>query len=214
MRKAQQNQKCRKRGITSMGSDWAKLLCSIGLFREQFAGVGDSTGVTPFTLDLRVRTTRVFQKYATAIHYAALITCVFNVSGVDYLIENISRVSWSFEDEGLNQSQCGGFFMGVSRDPVCSFAHGLNHIKRNEVKGQRTFASYDVFGLFWKSKENQFPVLSASGPGYTNVSMLFGRSESAFPKVVGLLDTPEKNKTKLRRLLRDCACASKDHLAL
>ncbi|GJT51168.1 hypothetical protein Tco_0977325 [Tanacetum coccineum] len=88
-----------------------------------------------------------------------------------------------YSQYGTNQTQStsgGGSSSGVSRDPYARLLHGLNQHKKKKSRGDPTmsseyeqylktdfvsglqpkdFASYDVLG-FWKSKENQFPVLS------------------------------------------------------
>ncbi|GJQ95254.1 cyclin-dependent kinase G-2-like protein [Tanacetum coccineum] len=105
---------------------------------------------------------------------AALNPC-FNVSGVDYLIENISR-DLEFEDD------C--FLQRVIEDLVHESFQGLQ---------PKDFASYDVLG-FWKSKENQFPVLSRMAMDILSVQASSVASESAFSTSgnnVGLYDDPD-----------------------
>ncbi|GJV88180.1 zinc finger BED domain-containing protein RICESLEEPER 2 [Tanacetum coccineum] len=186
---------------------------------------------------------------------AALNPC-FNVSGVDYLIENISR-DLEFEDDGFatrsldwfhesfqglynmyysqygtNQTQStsgGGSSSGVSRDPYARLLHGLNQHKKKKSRGDPTmsseyeqylktdfvsglqpkdFASYDVLG-FWKSKENQFPVLSRMAMDILSVQASSVASESAFSTSGRLLTIRRTRLTP--ESLEMCMCL-KDHL--
>ncbi|GKA68201.1 zinc finger BED domain-containing protein RICESLEEPER 2-like protein [Tanacetum coccineum] len=188
-------------------------------------------------------------------HTAALNPC-FNVSGVDYLIENISR-DLEFQDDGFatrsldwfhesfqglynmyysqygtNQTQStsgGGSSSGVSRDPYARLLHGLNQHKKKKSRGDPTmsseyeqylktdfvsglqpkdFASYDVLG-FWKSKENQFPVLSRMAMDILSVQASSVASESAFSTSGRLLTIRRTRLTP--ESLEMCMCL-KDHL--
>ncbi|GJY89217.1 zinc finger BED domain-containing protein RICESLEEPER 2-like protein [Tanacetum coccineum] len=189
------------------------------------------------------------------IKVSALNPC-FNVSGVDYLIENISR-DLEFEDDGFatrsldwfhesfqglynmyyskygtNQTQStsgGGSSSGVTRDPYARLLHGLTQHKKKKSRGDPTmsseyeqylktdfvlglqpkdFASYDVLG-FWKSKENQFPVLSRMAMDILSVQASSVASESAFSTSGKLLTIRRTRLTP--ESLEMCMCL-KDHL--
>ncbi|GKA71392.1 zinc finger BED domain-containing protein RICESLEEPER 2 [Tanacetum coccineum] len=171
--KAQQNQNP-EAGQTSMGRDGQIFMYNPDYLREQFAGLVIQRGL-PFNHFDHEQTTRVFQntmqprythkklrKYFE--NMPPIITCsaalnpCFNVSGVDYLIENISR-DLEFQDDGFatrsldwfhesfqglynmyytkygtNHTQStsgGGSSSGVSRDPYARLLHGLKgHTKK------------------------------------------------------------------------------------
>ncbi|GKA18741.1 hypothetical protein Tco_0698656 [Tanacetum coccineum] len=95
------------------------------------------------------------------IIFSALNPC-FNVSGVDYLIENISR-DLEFEDDGFATRSLDWFhesFQGLTQlkkesRGVLLVLEYEQYLKTDFVSGlqPKDFASYDVLG-FWKSKEN------------------------------------------------------------
>ncbi|GJR65466.1 zinc finger BED domain-containing protein RICESLEEPER 2 [Tanacetum coccineum] len=252
--KAQQNQNP-EAGQTSMGRDGQIFMFNPDYLREQFAGLVIQRGL-PFNHFDHSQTTRVLsQNLCKPIHSSALNPC-FNVSGVDYLIENISR-DLEFEDDGFatrsldwfhesfqglynmyyskygtNQTQStsgGGSSSGVSRDPYARLLHGLNQHKKKKSRGDPTmsseyeqylktdfvsglqpkdFASYDVLG-FWKSKENQFPVLSRMAMDILSVQASSVASESAFSTSGRLLTIRRTRLTP--ESLEMCMCL-KDHL--
>ncbi|GJW10277.1 zinc finger BED domain-containing protein RICESLEEPER 2-like protein [Tanacetum coccineum] len=199
---------------------------------------------------------KYFENIPSIITCAAALNPCFNVSGVDYLIENISR-DLEFEDDGFatrsldwfhesfqglynmyysqygtNQTQStsgGGSSSGVSRDPYARLLHGLNQHKKKKSRGDPTmsseyeqylktdfvsglqpkdFASYDVLG-FWKSKENQFPVLSRMAMDILSVQASSVASESAFSTSGRLLTIRRTRLTP--ESLEMCMCL-KDHL--
>ncbi|GJY51249.1 zinc finger BED domain-containing protein RICESLEEPER 2-like protein [Tanacetum coccineum] len=119
------------------------------------------------------------------IFFITALNPCFNVSGVDYLIENISR-DLEFEDDG---------FATRSLDWFHESFQGLQ---------PKDFASYDVLG-FWKSKENQFPVLSRMAMDILSVQASSVASESAF-STSGRLLTIRRQKT-YAGVFRDVACA-------
>ncbi|GJU87902.1 retrovirus-related pol polyprotein from transposon TNT 1-94 [Tanacetum coccineum] len=133
---------------------------------------------------------------------AALNPC-FNVSGVDYLIENISR-DLEFADDGFatsHQTQsttAEGSSSQKSRDPLSRMVSDL--AKTNE--------SYDVLG-FWKTKENQFPVLSRMALDILSVQASSVASESAFSTSGRILSIRRTRLTA--ESLEMCMCL-KDHL--
>ncbi|GJV17124.1 zinc finger BED domain-containing protein RICESLEEPER 2 [Tanacetum coccineum] len=72
-----------------------------------------------------------------------------------WIVSRSSKVCYNmyYSKSGINQTTItsgGGSSSGGCRDPYARLLHGLQ---------PKDFASYDVLG-FWKSKENQFPVLS------------------------------------------------------
>ncbi|GJV34508.1 zinc finger BED domain-containing protein RICESLEEPER 2 [Tanacetum coccineum] len=199
---------------------------------------------------------KYFENIPSIITCAAALNPCFNVSGVDYLIENISR-DLEFEDDGFatrsldwfhesfqglynmyyskygtNQTQStsgGGSSSGVSRDPYARLLHGLNQHKKKKSRGDPTmsseyeqylktdfvsglqpkdFASYDVLG-FWKSKENQFPVLSRMAMDILSVQASSVASESVFSTSDRLLTIRRTRLTP--ESLEMCMCL-KDHL--
>ncbi|GKA33462.1 zinc finger BED domain-containing protein RICESLEEPER 2-like protein [Tanacetum coccineum] len=253
----------RKSEATSM-ERWANFHGSIRLSSRTIRGVGDFNGV-PFNTLTRADNEGVPKSlWQPRYHHvgllptfsiAALNPC-FNVSGVDFLIENISR-DLEFEDDGFatrsldwfhesfqglynmyytkygtNQTQStsgGGSSSGVSRDPYARLLHGLNQHKKKKSRGDPTmsseyeqylktdfvsglqpkdFASYDVLG-FWKSKENQFPVLSRMAMDILSVQASSVASESAFSTSGRLLTIRRTRLTP--ESLEMCMCL-KDHL--
>ncbi|GJZ51172.1 zinc finger BED domain-containing protein RICESLEEPER 2-like protein [Tanacetum coccineum] len=199
---------------------------------------------------------KYFENMPPIITCSAALNPCFNVSGVDYLIENISR-DLEFQDDGFatrsldwfhesfqglynmyytkygtNQTQStsgGGSSSGVSRDPYARLLHGLTQHKKKKSRGDPTmsseyeqylktdfvsglqpkdFASYDVLG-FWKSKENQFPVLSRMAMDILSVQASSVASESAFSTSGRLLTIRRTRLTP--ESLEMCMCL-KDHL--
>ncbi|GJW42842.1 zinc finger BED domain-containing protein RICESLEEPER 2 [Tanacetum coccineum] len=115
----------------------------------------------------------------------------------------------------------------MGRDGV--ILHGLNQHKKKKSRGDPTmsseyeqylktdfvsglqpkdFASYDVLG-FWKSKENQFPVLSRMAMDILSVQASSVASESAFSTSGRLLTIRRTRLTP--ESLEMCMCL-KDHL--
>ncbi|GJS68418.1 zinc finger BED domain-containing protein RICESLEEPER 2 [Tanacetum coccineum] len=186
---------------------------------------------------------------------AALNPC-FNVSGVDYLIENISR-DLEFADDGFATRSVDYFhesFQGLynmyytkygshqtqsttaegsssqkSRDPLSRMVHGLTQHKQKKARGDpimsseyeqyiktdfvrglqpKDYESYDVLG-FWKTKENQFPVLSRMALDILSVQASSVASESAFSTSGRILSIRRTRLTA--ESLEMCMCL-KDHL--
>ncbi|GJS85440.1 zinc finger BED domain-containing protein RICESLEEPER 2 [Tanacetum coccineum] len=166
--KAQQNQNP-EAGQTSMGRDGQIFMYNPDYLREQFASLVIQEGwgglpIQPFDR----ADNEVFQKHLqTKIHSSALNPC-FNVSGVDYLIENISR-DLEFQDDGFatrsldwfhesfqglynmyytkygtNHTQStsgGGSSSGVSRDPYARLLHGLKGHTKKKARNDPTMSS-------------------------------------------------------------------------
>ncbi|GJS50285.1 zinc finger BED domain-containing protein RICESLEEPER 2 [Tanacetum coccineum] len=186
---------------------------------------------------------------------AALNPC-FNVSGVDYLIENISK-DLEFADDGFATRSVDYFhesFQGLynmyytkygshqtqsttaegsssqkSRDPLSRMVHGLTQHKQKKARGDpimsseyeqyiktdfvrglqpKDYESYDVLG-FWKTKENQFPVLSRMALDILSVQASSVASESAFSTSGRILSIRRTRLTA--ESLEMCMCL-KDHL--
>ncbi|GJS80067.1 zinc finger BED domain-containing protein RICESLEEPER 2 [Tanacetum coccineum] len=84
--------------------------------------------------------------------FAALNPC-FNVSGVDYLIENISR-DLEFADDGFatsHQTQsttAEGSSSQKSRDPLSRMVHGLTQHKQKKARGDPIMSSEKSVFLF------------------------------------------------------------------
>ncbi|GKB47438.1 hypothetical protein Tco_0898191 [Tanacetum coccineum] len=111
---------------------------------------------------------KYFENIPSIITCAAALNPCFNVSGVDYLIENISR-DLEFEDDGFatrsldwfhesfqglynmyyskygtNQTQStsgGGSSSGVTRDPYARLLQGLTQHKKKKSRGDPTMSS-------------------------------------------------------------------------
>ncbi|GJS65785.1 zinc finger BED domain-containing protein RICESLEEPER 2 [Tanacetum coccineum] len=133
------------------------------------------------------------------------------------------------QDTSTQSTSGGGSSSGVSRDPYARLLHGLNQHKKKKSRGDPTmsseyeqylktdfvsglqpkdFASYDVLG-FWKSKENQFPVLSRMAMDILSVQASSVASESAFSTSGRLLTIRRTRLTP--ESLEMCMCL-KDHL--
>ncbi|GJU96788.1 zinc finger BED domain-containing protein RICESLEEPER 2-like protein [Tanacetum coccineum] len=135
---------------------------------------------------------------------SALNPC-FNVSGVDYLIENISR-DLEFQDDGFATRT---YKKKARNDPTMSSEYE-QYLKADFVSHlhPKDFATFDVLG-FWKAKENQFPVLSRMAMDILSVQASSVASESAFSTSGRLLTI---NRTRLTpESLEMCMCL-KDHL--
>ncbi|GJS45889.1 zinc finger BED domain-containing protein RICESLEEPER 2 [Tanacetum coccineum] len=152
-------------GQTSMGRDGQIFMFNPDYLREQFAGLVIQRGL-PFNHFDHEQTTRVFQNTMQPRYTHVSRSTLKRVP------KNYARLL-----HGLNQHK-----KKKSRgDPTMSFEYE-QYLKTDFVSGlqPKDFASYDVLG-FWKSKENQFPVLSAMALDYLSVQASSGRlSESAF----------------------------------
>ncbi|GJW83190.1 zinc finger BED domain-containing protein RICESLEEPER 2-like protein [Tanacetum coccineum] len=122
---------------------------------------------------------KYFENMPPIITCAAALNPCFNVSGVDYLIENISR-DLEFADDGFATSLTNINKLKEGRDPIMSSEYE-QYIKTDFVRGlqPKDYESYDVLG-FWKTKENQFPVLSRMALDILSVQASSVASESAF----------------------------------
>ncbi|GJS85810.1 zinc finger BED domain-containing protein RICESLEEPER 2 [Tanacetum coccineum] len=193
-------------------------------FRSEF---GESKDGIPIQPRLTTSSQRgVPEHSATKIHSSALNPC-FNVSGVDYLIENISR-DLEFQDDGFatrsldwfhesfqglynmyytkygtNHTQStsgGGSSSGVSRDPYARLLHGL--------KGHTKKARTDPTMSSDKEKIS-YPVLSRMAMDILSVQASSVASESAFSTSGRLLTIRRTRLTP--ESLEMCMCL-KDHL--
>ncbi|GJX82094.1 retrovirus-related pol polyprotein from transposon TNT 1-94 [Tanacetum coccineum] len=136
--------------------------------------------------------------------HTALNPC-FNVSGVDYLIENISR-DLEFQDDGFATRT---YKKKARNDPTMSSEYE-QYLKADFVSHlhPKDFATFDVLG-FWKAKENQFPVLSRMAMDILSVQASSVASESAFSTSGRLLTIRRTRLTP--ESLEMCMCL-KDHL--
>ncbi|GJZ17261.1 zinc finger BED domain-containing protein RICESLEEPER 2, partial [Tanacetum coccineum] len=154
-------------GQTTMGRDGQVFMYNPDYLREQFAGLVIQRGL-PFNHFDNEQTTRVFQNTnaisAHTIHQTQSTTA-----------------------EGSSSQK--------SRDPLSRMVHGLTqhkqkkaghnvseyeqYIKTDFVRGlqPKDYESYDVLG-FWKTKENQFPVLSRMALDILSVQASSVASES------------------------------------
>ncbi|GJR81278.1 zinc finger BED domain-containing protein RICESLEEPER 2-like protein [Tanacetum coccineum] len=189
-----------------------------------------SSMVKPIKRKLR----KYFENMPPIITCAAALNPCFNVSGVDYLIENISR-DLEFADDGFatsHQTQsttAEGSSSQKSRDPLSRMVHGLTQHKQKKARGDpimsseyeqyiktdfvrglqpKDYESYDVLG-FWKTKENQFPVLSRMALDILSVQASSVASESAFSTSGRILSIRRTRLTA--ESLEMCMCL-KDHL--
>ncbi|GJS59067.1 zinc finger BED domain-containing protein RICESLEEPER 2 [Tanacetum coccineum] len=135
---------------------------------------------------------------------AALNSC-FNLSGVDYLIENISR-DLEFQDDSFATRT---YKKKARNDPTMSSEYE-QYLKADFVSHlhPKDFATFDVLG-FWKAKENQFPVLSRMAMDILSVQASSVASESAFSTSGRLLTIRRTRLTP--ESLEMCMCL-KDHL--
>ncbi|GJZ12294.1 zinc finger BED domain-containing protein RICESLEEPER 2 [Tanacetum coccineum] len=157
---------------------------------------------------------------------------VFATRSLDWFHQSFNFVNMYYSQYGTNQTQStsgGGSSSGVSRDPYARLLHGLNQHKKKKSRGDPTmsseyeqylktdfvsglqpkdFASYDVLG-FWKSKENQFLVLSRMAMDILSVQASSVASESAFSTSGRLLTIRRTRLTP--ESLEMCMCL-KDHL--
>ncbi|GJU85739.1 zinc finger BED domain-containing protein RICESLEEPER 2-like protein [Tanacetum coccineum] len=211
-----------------------------------------SSMVKPIKRKLR----KYFENMPPIITCAAALNPCFNVSGVDYLIENISR-DLEFADDGFATRSVDYFhesFQGLynmyytkygshqtqsttaegsssqkSRDPLSRMVHGLTQHKQKKARGDpimsseyeqyiktdfvrglqpKDYESYDVLGI-WKTKENQFPVLSRMALDILSVQASSVASESAFSTSGRILSIRRTRLTA--ESLEMCMCL-KDHL--
>ncbi|GKB07634.1 zinc finger BED domain-containing protein RICESLEEPER 2 [Tanacetum coccineum] len=121
-----------------------------------------------------------------------------------WIVSRSSKVCYNmyYSKSGINQTTItsgGGSSSGGCRDPYARLLHGLQ---------PKDFASYDVLG-FWKSKENQFPVLSRMAMDILSVQASSVASESAFSTSGRLLTIRRTRLTP--ESLEMCMCL-KDHL--
>ncbi|GKC96410.1 zinc finger BED domain-containing protein RICESLEEPER 2 [Tanacetum coccineum] len=181
---------------------------------------------------------KYFENIPSIITCAAALNPCFNVSGfatrsLDWFHESFQGLyNMYYSKYGTNQTQStsdGGSSSGVSRDPYARLLHGLTQHKKKKSRGDPTmsseyeqylktdfvsglqpkdFASYDVLG-FWKSKENQFPVLSRMAMDILSVQASSVASESAFSTSGRLLTIRRTRLTP--ESLEMCMCL-KDHL--
>ncbi|GJZ70064.1 hypothetical protein Tco_0633614 [Tanacetum coccineum] len=135
---------------------------------------------------------KYFENMPPIITCAAALNPCFNVSGVDYLIENISR-DLEFADDGF----------ATSRDPLSRrMVHGLTQHKQKKARGDpimsseyeqyiktdfvrglqpKDYESYDVLGFF-ANKGNQFPGLPAWPRDILSAKLLVRSESSIFNK--------------------------------
>ncbi|GJS68303.1 zinc finger BED domain-containing protein RICESLEEPER 2 [Tanacetum coccineum] len=121
----------------------------------------------------------------------------------DYLREQFEGLGDSKRVNASHQTQsttAEGSSSQKSRDPLSRMVHGLTQHKQKKARGDpimsseyeqyiktdfvrglqpKDYESYDVLG-FWKTKENQFPVLSRMALDILSVQASSVASESAF----------------------------------
>ncbi|GJU86620.1 zinc finger BED domain-containing protein RICESLEEPER 2 [Tanacetum coccineum] len=156
----------------------------------------------------------------------------FATRSLDWFHESFQGLyNMYYSKYGTNQTQStsgGGSSSGVTRDPYARLLQGLTQHKKKKSRGDPTmsseyeqylktdfvsglqpkdFASYDVW--FWKSKENQFPVLSRMAMDILSVQASSVASESAFSTSGRLLTIRRTRLTP--ESLEMCMCL-KDHL--
>ncbi|GKB83383.1 zinc finger BED domain-containing protein RICESLEEPER 2 [Tanacetum coccineum] len=99
-----------------------------------------SSMVKPIKRKLR----KYFENMPPIITCAAALNPCFNVSGVDYLIENISR-DLEFADDGLEHltqsTTAEGSSSQKSRDPLSRMVHGLTQHKQKKARGDPIMSS-------------------------------------------------------------------------
>ncbi|GJR82019.1 zinc finger BED domain-containing protein RICESLEEPER 2-like protein [Tanacetum coccineum] len=148
---------------------------------------------------------KYFENMPPIITCSAALNPCFNVSGVDYLIENISR-DLEFQDDGFATRT---YQKKARNDPTMSSEYE-QYLKADFVSHlhPKDFATFDVLG-FWKAKENQFPVLSRMAMDILSVQASSVASESAFSTSGRLLTIRRTRLTP--ESLEMCMCL-KDHL--
>ncbi|GJW13027.1 zinc finger BED domain-containing protein RICESLEEPER 2 [Tanacetum coccineum] len=148
---------------------------------------------------------KYFENMPPIITYSAALNPCFNVSGVDYLIENISR-DLEFHIDGFATRT---YQKKARNDPTMSSEYE-QYLKADFVSHlhPKDFATFDVLG-FWKAKENQFPVLSRMAMDILSVQASSVASESAFSTSGRLLTIRRTRLTP--ESLEMCMCL-KDHL--
>ncbi|GJT62330.1 zinc finger BED domain-containing protein RICESLEEPER 2-like protein [Tanacetum coccineum] len=148
---------------------------------------------------------KYFENMPPIITCSAALNPCFNVSGVDYLIENISR-DLEFQDDGFATRT---YKKKARNDPTMSSEYE-QYLKADFVSHlhPKDFATFDVLG-FWKAKENQFPVLSRMAMDILSVQASSVASESAFSTSGRLLTIRRTRLTP--ESLEMCMCL-KDHL--
>ncbi|GJS60114.1 zinc finger BED domain-containing protein RICESLEEPER 2-like protein [Tanacetum coccineum] len=196
--KAQQNQNP-EAGQTSMGRDGQIFMFNPDYLREQFAGLVIQRGL-PFNHFDHEQTTRVFQNTMQP-RYTHVSRSTLKRTN-----QTQSNKWWGSLSGGdsvilmLHLLQCLIHILkkDMSRgDPTMSSEYE-QYLKTDFVSGlqPKDFASYDVLG-FWKSKENQFPVLSRMAMDILSVQASSVASESAF-STSGRSCSVNKNNSPLK----------------
>ncbi|GJX11188.1 zinc finger BED domain-containing protein RICESLEEPER 2 [Tanacetum coccineum] len=207
--------------------------------REQFTGLVIQTGVTMQPFDHEADNEGVSKSLVQPRYTHNISRDLefeddgFATRSLDWFHESFQGLyNMYYSKYGTNQTQStsgGGSSSGVTRDPYARLLQGLTQHKKKKSRGDPTmsseyeqylktdfvsglqpkdFASYDVLG-FWKSKENQFPVLSRMAMDILSVQASSVASESAFSTSGRLLTIRRTRLTP--ESLEMCMCL-KDHL--
>ncbi|GKC84987.1 hypothetical protein Tco_1140704 [Tanacetum coccineum] len=154
--KAQQNQNP-EAGQTTMGRDGQVFMYNPDYLREQFAGLVIQRGL-PFNHFDNEQTTRVFQNTMQPRYTHVSRSTLKRDAMKLWVAAKQATIDAHWMNLVLGKYEAGTYSIEEFSSEHTDFVRGLQ---------PKDYESYDVLG-FWKTKENQFPVLSrmAPAPGY------------------------------------------------